>query len=431
MSPPALRRGSVHALPGLRCSDLWLDVPVHHDAPERGTLTLYAREVVAADAADAERPWLIFLQGGPGFGGPRPLDASGWLGRAVREYRVLLLDSRGNGRSTPLTGHGIAQLDDDAAEEYVAAFRADAIVRDCELLRAALDSPPWTVLGQSFGGFCLLTYLSLAPEGLAAGLFTGGVPPMGVSAADVYRHTYPRVVDRNARYHERFPDDAERWARVAERVNRGDVRLPCGDVLSVRRLQLLGLLLGFEDGAGNIHHLVEEAFEADGEELTLTFLKGVEGLQHFDTNPIFSVLHEPAYAEGEASAWAAQAVRAEFPEVEADGSRPFPFTGEMIYPWMFAEIGALRPFATVAERLARRTDWPALYDPDVLARNSVQAVAAVYDEDLYVDRELSLQTAEQVPGLRLWTSNAHQHCALRRHGEEVFGRLLDMLHGRA
>jgi hypothetical protein len=35
----------------------------------------------------------------------------------------------------------------------------------------------WSILGQSFGGFCCATYLSLAPEGLLEALITGGIPP--------------------------------------------------------------------------------------------------------------------------------------------------------------------------------------------------------------------------------------------------------------
>ena len=54
-----------------------------------------------------------------------------------------------------------------------------------------------------------------------------------------------------------------------------------------------------------------------------------------------------------------------------------------------------------------------------------------HDEDMYVDRQLSMATAASVRNIRVWTTNAHQHCGLRRSGDAVFGRLLDMLHGRA
>jgi hypothetical protein len=43
-------------------------------------------------------------------------------------------------------------------------------VRDAEVVRRALVPKDtlggrWTILGQSFGGFCCLTYLSIAPQG--------------------------------------------------------------------------------------------------------------------------------------------------------------------------------------------------------------------------------------------------------------------------
>lgn len=45
----------------------------------------------------------------------------------------------------------------------------------------------YQVLGQSFGGFCLLTYLSMAPEAIEAGIFTGGLPPLGRTPEEVYQ----------------------------------------------------------------------------------------------------------------------------------------------------------------------------------------------------------------------------------------------------
>ena len=41
------------------------------------------------------------------------------------------------------------------------------------------------MLGQSFGGFCVLNYLSRAPEGLAEAFFTGGLPPLDRHPDDV------------------------------------------------------------------------------------------------------------------------------------------------------------------------------------------------------------------------------------------------------
>lgn len=427
-------KGSSHRVPGLVLVDHWFDVPLDHARPDGETLRLSAREVRAPGREAAERPWLVFLQGGPGFAAPRPFDAGGWIGRALRDYRVLLLDQRGTGRSTPVCAATVTLRGSPARQaEYLSHFRADAIVRDCELVRRRLlpAGERWTVLGQSYGGFCTAHYLSSAPEGLAAALFTGGLPPIGADCETVYRHTYPRVLERNRRYYARYPGDVERVGRVAARLRRGDVRLPCGDVLSPRRLQLLGLLLGFSDGMEQVHYLFEEAFLPDGDELGYAFLRGYETLLHYDTNPIFSLLHEACYTEGVASRWAAQRLRDEHPALDPDGDGPLHFTGEMIYPWFFEEIGALRPLAGAAGLLAEKSDWPALYDAERLLRNEVPAVAVVYDDDMYVDRDLSLRAAAGIGNLRVWTTNAWEHNGLRADGERLLGRLLDLLAGRA
>ena len=61
------------------------------------------------------------------------------------------------------------------------------------------------MLGQSFGGLCVFSYLSFAPEGLREAFVTGGVPGIGVPIDDVYRATYERMIERNRRYYARFP----------------------------------------------------------------------------------------------------------------------------------------------------------------------------------------------------------------------------------
>ncbi|MFC6931531.1 alpha/beta fold hydrolase [Actinomadura yumaensis] len=154
--------------PGYACTDHFLDVPLDHADPGGPTIRLYAREVVAPGRQDDDLPWLLYLQGGPGNKAPRPgASPAAWLGRALRDYRVLLLDQRGTGRSTPANRQTLPAAPADAAA-YLRHFRADSIVRDAELLRRHLiGDRPWSVLGQSFGGFCTVTYLSLAPEGSA------------------------------------------------------------------------------------------------------------------------------------------------------------------------------------------------------------------------------------------------------------------------
>ena len=79
-------------------------VPLDHARPDGEQITVFTREVAAPDGLD--RPYLVFLQGGPGFEATRPTSPpSGWIRCALAEYRVLLIDQRGTGRSTPVGEH--------------------------------------------------------------------------------------------------------------------------------------------------------------------------------------------------------------------------------------------------------------------------------------------------------------------------------------
>lgn len=184
-------------------------------------------------------------------------------------------------------------------------------------------------------------------------------------------------------------------------------------------------MLGFDDGMENLHYLLESAFchGANGDELSLPFLRALENSQSFETNPIFAVLHEMCYTQGAAARWSAERVRAEFPDVNWKPGRPPSFTGEMIYPWMFEDYSRLQPLRDVAEILAGEERWPALYDPEQLAHNTVPSVAAIYAEDMYVPRELSERTAAAIPGMKVWLTNEYEHNGLRS-SPAVFERLL-------
>jgi pimeloyl-ACP methyl ester carboxylesterase len=416
-----------HRLPGLLLTDHEFVVPLDHAAPDAGSITVFAREVVAPRKRDQDLPWLLFLQGGPGGRSPRPTGRSGWLGRALQDHRVLLLDQRGTGRSTPATRQTLARL--GSAEEqadYLTHFRADSIVRDAEVLRAALvGAAPWTVLGQSYGGFCAMTYLSLAPEGCKEVLVTGGLPALDRGPDEVYAATYDRVRDRAARFFDRYPADLDRWHEVADQLAAHAVRLPSGDPFPVERLQQLGHALGMSDGFEKLHYLLESALS--GDELSDEFLVAVENSTSFVEAPLYALLHESIYCQGDASQWSAQRVRDSLPEFAPD-ARPLLPIGEMIYPWMFDADRTLAPLKDAAELLAAYDGWPALYDVDRLAANTVPVAAAIYHDDMYVEYAYSLETAKRVGNLRWWVTSEFAHDGLRSDAR-VLDRLLDMAAG--
>jgi pimeloyl-ACP methyl ester carboxylesterase len=404
-------------LPGLSVVEHTFDVPLDHSNPAGEKISVFAREL--ADPEGRDRPFLVFFEGGPGHEAPRPTRLShspGWLERALKEFRVLMLDQRGTGRSAPigtLTG-----WDPRHQADHLAHFRADSIVRDAESIRRALGVERWSVLGQSFGGFCVITYLSLAPAALREALITAGVPGLGTPIDEVYAATYARVLERNRRYHARYPGDAARIERLHEWLQSSDVRLPGGDRLTWRRLRALGALLGMSDGAERVHYMLELPPDSPA------FLADVEQATGFGRNPIYAVLHEACWADGGATRWAAERM------LPAEFATEALFTGEHVYPWMFDEHGALGPLREAAALLAAKP-WPRLYDPEVLARNTVPAAALVLAEDMYVERSISERTAAGIPGLRMWLTNEYEHNGLRADGDRILGRLLDLARGRA
>ncbi|MEV4442335.1 alpha/beta fold hydrolase [Streptomyces sp. NPDC049577] len=419
--------------PAYATADHVFTVPLDHSAPQGPDIRVFAREVVDPARAGEALPWLLYLQGGPGGKSPRPSAGSpGWLDRALKTHRVLLLDQRGTGRSTPVTARAASRhTSPERLAEHLGHFRADSIVADAELIRRELcGDEPWETLGQSYGGFLTLTYLSRAPEGLRACYVAGGLPGLAATADDVYARTYPRVRDRALEFYDRYPDDAPRLRRLADLLTAGDVRLPDGDRLTTRRLRLLGLALGMGDGFERLHWLLDEALDERGEP-TATFLHQVAALTGFTDNPLFAVLQESIYGQGgKPTGWAAHRALAGFPEFAEDADPLLP-TGEMIYPWMFREIAGLRPFADAAELLAERSDWQPLYDPDRLAANRVPVAAVVYHDDIYVDAGLSLRTAREVGAVRAWVTNEWEHDGIGASGGRVLDRLMDLAAGRA
>ena len=405
-------------VPGLICVEHTLQVPLDHTDPAGDTIELFAREV--ADPAGMDRPFLVFFQGGPGFEAVRPTGrprSPGWLDYALGEYRVLLFDQRGTGRSTPVGR--LPGMTTTEQAEYLTHFRADSIVRDAECVRRALEIDRWSVLGQSFGGFCVLTYLSLAPEGLSEALFTGGLPPLHHSTDEVYARTYDRVLERNRRFYHRFPQDRERVRRLRSVIEGGGITLPGGDQLTWRRVRQLGSMLGMSDGAEHLHHILELPCDSPA------FRHDVASGVGFARNPLYAVVHEACYADGEVTGWSAERML----PAEFDDDLDL-FTGEHVYPWMFQDYGELAPLRGAAELVAGQ-QWPSLYDSAVLAGNEVPCAAAIYTEDMYVEREFSEETATQVAGLRAWVTSEYDHNGLRADGARVLGHLVDLVRGRA
>ena len=211
------------------------------------------------------------------------------------------------------------------------------------------------MLGQSFGGFTSMTYLSIAPEGLREAFITGGLSPIGRPVDDIYGATYRRAIDSaTGATSSATPRTARGSATILRRLEAEDVRLPTGDRLTARRFRQLGMWLGDSAGFELLHHVVELPFGSPA------FLHDVEAAVALRAQP--DLRDAPRVVvrrrRGDALVGAAAAAR-------RGRGRGRLFTAEHVFPWMWDDYAGLRPSATAAELLAEHP-WPRLYDADRL-----------------------------------------------------------------
>jgi pimeloyl-ACP methyl ester carboxylesterase len=409
-----------------------IDVPVDWNEPSGPQISVHAREVVAAERADDPKlPAIVWFQGGPGFEIAFPDHRGSWLEQLLTRYRVVLLDQRGTGLSTPLEARALPFVDPVTLANYLRNFRQDSIVRDADRLRATLygEDTDWYVFGQSFGGFCSLTYLSLLPEHLRGVIITGGFAPVLHETEEICTRLFNHVATRNADYHARFPGDAARVRRIVDHLETRDDLDGYGQRLSARRFLMLGAMLGLQHGAAELHGIVERA-ENDLEHLGLlggAVHEHIAGLMSPATNPIYTVLHEAAYSSGPATRWAAERARQADSRYALDREPAPYFTGEAVFPWMLDELPPLRPLREAAHVLAAHEGWPPLYDPVRLRANSVPVVGTVYWADEYVERRMALETVALLGNCSPWITNEYEHGAYRVDPQRVAARLFAML----
>jgi pimeloyl-ACP methyl ester carboxylesterase len=441
----------------LKVSELFFEVPKDYSNPSDGTLRLFARSVTRHEVPvaptdekelkkKAQMPWMTYLQGGPGYPCRPPQSMSITNPILDRGYQMLYLDQRGTGLSTPVSPDTLAlQGDPQKQADYLKHFRADNIVRDCEAIRKTLteDYPPelkkWSIFGQSFGGFCAFTYLSFFPEGLREVFTSGGIPPIGKSADEVYKATFMTVIKRNESYYNKYPEDVFVIQNLAVKLHgpKG-LELPARGTLNLQRFLTLGLLFGGHGGIDNVHDIVFR-MKSDMDQfdfITRPTLSAIENLVTFDGNVLYAVLHEAIYCERQPSEWAAKRIAQSLSDFDwVDGSPPYHsiksgkplyFSGEMIYPFMFETYPELQKLREVADILAKYTDWPELYNLEQLAKNEVPIYAATFKDDMYVDFGLVQETVAKVKNCRLFLTNAMYHNAITAKTDEILKSLFQL-----
>lgn len=350
---------------------------------------------------------------------------------------------------------------------------------------AAPVAPPkpqpikWTLVGQSFGGWIALTYLSFLPESLAGVCLSAGLAPVGAGGPDaVYAALSQRVAQRNEAYYARYPGDV--W-NVKQIVSHLDAASSSGGGGGGYVLELSGgarmrltaqafMTLGRAFGAASavvgpaapvassktpdaydkLHQLVESISNdiTNYKQLSRDTLKAAAAMFaggfRLHERPLYGVLHEAIYCDGpgSSSSWSAQRILlTQFPggqfvwtdpsfslakpnpttataaQIFNDPAAKLYFSGEMILPSMVPP-----PLRSTAHALARKADWPPLYDAAALAANrcGVQVRAVAYADDMYVDVDLARRAAAGIGGayvVEAW--NGWQHGAIKEADKTV------------
>ena len=207
-------------IPGLVITEHEFSVPLDHARPDGERIAVFAREVADPDGLD--RPLLVFFQGGPGFEAPRPTAQPAVAGLARARADGLPRAAARPARHGALDAGRRALPGLDAAR---AGRLPHALPRRLDRPRRRADprtswaSIAWSVLGQSFGGFCVDELPLARARGPARGLHHRR--PRADRPAHRRRSTratYRRTLDRSRRYYERYPGDRDRVRELCARL---------------------------------------------------------------------------------------------------------------------------------------------------------------------------------------------------------------------
>ncbi|CAN8099660.1 unnamed protein product [Discula destructiva] len=385
------------------------------------------------DDGDLQKlPIMLYLCGGPGADNPpnRNVAMNQWL--LENGYSVLYVDYRGCGKSSPVHANTLLQKlnpgGDREIANFITNFCQDNIVRDLEAIRLCLASEylcrptKWTILGQSYGGYISLTYLSMFPEGLQEIFITGGLPPCGMNIDEYFRVEYQEIVAQNEKFYARYLDAhilVREILNLIQRIGPPNIEMTGRGYLSGHKLLTLGRQFGSKVGFPEVYNLLQrikkdlEQTQRLSQETIIEF----ESILHVDERPLYPILLEQTWASGGKTRWAAEHVAREikgfeYLQVNEDGNYCEPanlpadnriyFTANTYCRFHYDTHEELVDLKGAAEILAEH-DWECPYDYKMLAANphNVPVYAISFEQDMHLDVGVAAETAAKVGGLKL------------------------------
>lgn len=388
------------------------DVPLNHLNPLE-TITVCVKVVnLIGKVSDKS---ILYLKGGPGYASPFPVSSSepGFLAPLLeRGYTVYMLDQRGTGLSSIIDVDLIVSKGSVEEQfEFIKNFRADSIVRDCEIIRKKLGIEKWYLLGQSYGGFTSTCYASLFPNSLKTVFLTGGLPPLGITSVnEVYEKTFERTKERQEAYYRKFPQDKEyvEFIRNHQEINPS-------------QFNRLGMLFGESGGSHSLHKLVLSMYMelVSMNRLSTKTKREYEASFAFEANVIYLLFMEAIYLNGPGmkSDWTAS-------KLVTTG-----FTDEIGDETMYDIYPNLLPLKPLMEYIHKYDEWSIIWDLKTLKSitwETLPIVALVYLDDQYVHyefcrRNLTLFEHKQI------VTNQLFHDGLRKEGVWVIDQLHTVL----
>ena len=368
---------------------------------------------------DGARPPVPGLPPGrPGLRGAaadEPADSPGWMERALkrlprpaaRPARHRPLDAgRRRSRARPPTSR----------PTYLDALprRLDRARRGADP-RGELGVERWSVLGQSFGGFCVADL----PVDRAGGPARGAASPAacrrsGGRSTTSTRATYRARARAQPPLLRALPGRPRAGARAPPPARDEDVRLP------VRRPADLApvpparhLMLGMSDGAERLHYLARAAARLAGVPARRRARDVVRAQPDLRDAPRVVLRRRRRHAlVGRAAA----ARRARTPDAVHRRAR------------LPVDVRGLRRAARRSARppeLLAAHEWPRLYDAGPCSRATrSRSPRRSTPNDLYVARGSPRRRRRASAALRPWMTNEYEHNGLRADGERVLGRLI-------